>query len=83
VSRDVNTTEVFTTIFNSIRNIEEKVIDTNGQEMFFYLDEDVKPGSNYTYQISTGKPTGNPNPNKKTSLDHLYLLLFLQCFLLN
>lgn len=64
VSRDVNTTEVFTPIFNSIRNIEEKVIDTNGQEMFFYLDEDVKLGSNYTYQISTGKPTGNPNPKK-------------------
>ena len=63
VSRDVNTTEVFSSIFSSLRNIEEKVIDTNEQEMFFYLDEDIKPGSNYTYQISVGNVQGNPNPN--------------------
>jgi len=62
VSRDVNRSEVFNTIFSSLRNIEEKITDTNGREMFFYLDEDIKPGNDYTYQISVGNVKGNPNP---------------------
>lgn len=64
VSRDVNRTENFVPIFNSQRDIEQKIIDEeNGQEMFFYLDNDIKGGSDYTYQIGTGRPQGNPNPN--------------------
>lgn len=62
VSRDVNTAEVFSPIFSSLRNIEESVVNEKGEEMFFYLDQDVKPGNNYTYQISVGNVQGNPNP---------------------
>jgi len=62
VSRDVNTQEVFSPIFSSLRNIEESIVNTKGEEMFFYLDQDVIPGNNYTYQISAGNIQGNPNP---------------------
>ncbi len=63
VSREVNKTDTFIPIFNSLRNIEEKVIDEeNGQEMFFFLDEDVVPNTFYAYSISAGLTSGNPNP---------------------
>ncbi len=62
VYRDVNRSENFVEVFNSIRDIEEKIINNNGQEMFFYLDQDIRPGNDYTYQVLTGRPKGNPNP---------------------
>lgn len=74
VSRDVNRTETFTPIFDSLRNIEEKVIDeNNGQEMFFYLDEDIIPGNDYTYKISVGRVTGNPNPTLSDDTRPLFI----------
>lgn len=63
ISRDVNRSEVFTQIFASERNIEEKIIDErNGQEMFFLLDENVTGGNEYTYQVTASAVQGNPNP---------------------
>ncbi len=63
VSREVNKTDTFVPIFDFLRNIDEKIIDeTNGQEMFFYLDEDILPNTHYAYQISAGRTSGNPNP---------------------
>jgi len=74
VSRDVNRAESFTTIFNSVRDIEEKIIDEkNGQEMFFFLDEDIIPGNDYTYQISSGNPKGNPNPKKSDDTRPIFI----------
>jgi len=74
VSRDVNRDENFVEIFNSQRNIEEKIIDeNNGQEMFFYLDEDIIPGNDYTYQIGAGRPTGNPNPQLSDDTRPLFI----------
>ncbi len=63
IAREVNKTDTFVPIFDSLRNIEEKVIDeNNGQEMFFFLDEDIVPNTFYAYQISAGRAQGNPNP---------------------
>jgi hypothetical protein len=62
ISREVNKTDTFDPLLTIIRNTEETIIDTNGREMFFYLDEDIKAGSFYAYQIAAGRPTGNPNP---------------------
>jgi len=63
VSREVNKDDTFLPIFDSLRNIEEKIIDEkNGQEMFFFLDTDITPGNFYAYQISAGRTQGNPNP---------------------
>jgi len=74
VSRDVNRTESFTVIFDSQRNIEEKTInEKNGQEMFFYLDEDIIPGNDYTYQIGSGNPKGNPNPKKSDDTRPIFI----------
>jgi len=74
VSRDVNRAESFTPIFNSLRDIEEKIIDeTNGQEMFFYLDEDIIPGNDYTYLISAGRTQGNPNPTLSDDTRPLFI----------
>ncbi len=63
VSRDVNSTENFVEVFSSLRDIEEKIIDeSNGQEMFFFLDSDIKPSHTYEYRISASAIQGNPNP---------------------
>lgn len=63
VSREVNKDDTFLPIFDSLRDIEDKIIDEkNGQEMFFFLDTDITPGNFYAYQISAGRTQGNPNP---------------------
>ncbi len=63
VSKDVNKTENFVSIFQSERDIEESIIDErNGQEMFFFLDEDIVPNTFYTYSVSASSVQGNPNP---------------------
>lgn len=43
----------FQTIFDSSRNLNEKIIDKDRKESFFYLDTDIKKGITYTYQIAT------------------------------
>ncbi|NIN03671.1 MAG: hypothetical protein GTO44_09955 [Hydrotalea flava] len=73
VSRDVNKTETFTPIFDSLRNLEEKIIDTNGQEMFFYLDEDIQPNTIYEYRIGTAQVQGNPTPTLSDDTKQIYI----------
>lgn len=64
VSKEVNRSDTFVPIFDSLRDLDEKVIDeSNGQEMFFFLDEDIVENTFYAYRISAGRTQGNPNPN--------------------
>jgi hypothetical protein len=73
VSRDVNRTETFTPIFDLLRNLEEKIIDNNVQEMFFYLDEDIKPNTIYEYRIGTAQVQGNPNPTLSDDTKQIFI----------
>jgi hypothetical protein len=73
VGRDINGSENFVTLFDSLRNLEEKIVDTNGQEMFFYLDEDIQAGNTYTYLVTTGKIQGNPNPVRSDDTKPIYI----------
>jgi len=77
VSRDVNRTENFVEVFSSLRDIEQKIIDEdNGQEMFFYLDTDIKPAHTYEYRISAGNIQGNPNPTLSDDTKQIYIQPF-------
>jgi len=73
VSRDVNRTETFTAIFDSLRDLEEKVINNNGQEMFFYLDQDIQPNTIYEYRIGTAQVQGNPTPNLSDDTKQIFI----------
>jgi len=73
VGKEVNKTGTFTPIFDSLRNIEQKILDINGREMFFYLDNDIKAGSYYAYSVSAGNIKGNPNPTKSDDTRPIYI----------
>jgi len=62
VSKDVDRSENFVAVFDSLRDLEETVVNERGQEMFFYLDEDIKAGHDYTYAVGTANVQGNPTP---------------------
>lgn len=62
VSRSLNDDGNFVELFSSLRDLEERVVLPNGNEVFFFLDENVSPGNCYVYQVSAGAIQGNPNP---------------------
>jgi hypothetical protein len=73
VSRDVDRSENFVVVFDSLRNLEETIVNERGQEMFFYLDEDIQAGHDYTYQVGTANVQGNPNPVRSDDTRPIYI----------
>lgn len=48
-------------IFDTLRNIQEKTVNRDGEETYFHLDEDITGGNNYTYRIQAGAGQGQGN----------------------
>lgn len=62
VTRSINDDGNFAVIFDKQRDLDNRVVNPRGNDIFFFLDEDVTAGNCYVYSVGAGRPTGNPNP---------------------